>query len=89
MSQFLGMDVNAVRQLAQRMNQDASEIRKLVQQLTSMLHSTQWTGPDQQRFLHEWEGTHVKNLNHVAQELEEAARAANKNAQEQESASNS
>jgi len=87
MSQFTGMDIAAVRQLSQQMTRSAGEIRQVVQQLTGQLNNTPWTGPDQQRFLSDWQGHHVQQLNNVVQSLEEASRLANQNATEQEQAS--
>ena len=85
---FTGMDINQVRQLSQQMNTKADEIRNIMQQLTSALQNTQWVGPDQSRFLGEWQGQHCAALNNVIQGLQVASQTANKNAQEQEAASN-
>jgi uncharacterized protein YukE len=82
-----GMDIAQVRQLASEMTRAADEIRRLSQQITSKLHSTPWAGPDQQRFESDWTGQHTQQLNTVVQALQDAARTATQNAQEQESTS--
>jgi uncharacterized protein YukE len=87
MSTFTGMDVPAVRSLAGQMNQCASEIRQVMNQLTHSLQNTQWVGPDREQFLSNWQGQHVTQLNQVAQSLEEASQRAQQNANEQEQAS--
>lgn len=87
MSNFTGMDVEQVRQLAQRMNQSAQQITEIQQQLTSELQGAPWVGPDREQFLGEWEGTHVPALQNTVTGLEEAAQKAERNASEQESTS--
>lgn len=84
---FTGMDVPAVRNLAQQLNTKAGEIRDLMGQLTSSLNNTQWVGADRERFVSDWQGTHVVALNNVIRGLEDAGAMANRNAEEQESAS--
>jgi len=88
MATFTGMDIAQVRQLSQQMNTKADEIRNIMQQLTSALNSAQWVGPDRERFVGEWQSQHCAALNNVIQGLQAASQTANKNAQEQEAASN-
>lgn len=88
MSNFTGMDIGGVRQLAGQMDQRAEEIRTLMGQLTNALQSAQWVGPDREHFLGDWQGTHCAQLNAVIQGLTEAANRARLNAQQQEQASN-
>jgi uncharacterized protein YukE len=88
MSTFTGMDIPGVRTLAGQMDQRAEEIRTLMGQLTNVLQSTQWVGPDRERFLSDWQGTHCQQLNNVIQGLTDAANRARVNAQQQEQASN-
>jgi uncharacterized protein YukE len=87
MSNFTGMDIPGVRQLATQMDQRAEEIRTLMGQLTSALQSTQWVGPDREQFVGDWQSTHCQQLNHVIQGLSDAANRARQNAQQQEQAS--
>jgi len=86
---FTGMDVAAVRALASQMTNSASEIQQLANQLTSQLQMASWVGPDRERFVSDWQSTHVVQLNQVVNALHEAAQRANQNAQEQETASTS
>jgi uncharacterized protein YukE len=85
---FTGMDVAAVRSLANQMTHSASEIQQLTNQLTSQLQGTSWVGPDRERFVGDWQSTHVSQLTQVINALHEAAQRAGQNAQEQENASN-
>jgi uncharacterized protein YukE len=84
---FTGMDIPAVRALATQMTHSAGEIQQLANQLTSQLQGTSWVGPDRERFVGDWQSTHVVQLNQVVNALHDAATRANQNAQEQESAS--
>jgi len=83
-----GMDITQVRQLATDMNRAADQIQQLNQQITSKLQGTPWAGPDRQRFESDWTGQHTQQLNTVIQALQDAARIATTNAQQQEDASN-
>lgn len=87
MSNFTGMDIPGVRQLASQMDQRADEIRTLMGQLTTALQGTQWVGPDREQFVSDWQGIHCQQLNHVIQGLTDAAGRARQNAQQQEQAS--
>lgn len=88
MSQYLGLDPTAVRNLANQMNHAAAEIKNLTGQLTNMLQNTPWTGPDREQFVNEWQSTHVSQLTNVANAIEQASQHANANAAQQEQASN-
>lgn len=88
MSNFTGMDIQAVRNLAAQLNQKAGEIDSLRQQLTGQLDSTPWIGPDRERFHSDWTGRYSTALNQVAEGLREASQRATQNANEQEQASN-
>lgn len=87
MAQFTGMDIEAVRSLAQQMNSSAEEIRSLASRLSSALEGTQWVGPDREKFVGDWQGQYMTSLNQVAQGLVDAAQRATSNASEQETAS--
>jgi len=88
MAAFTGMDIAQVRQLSQQLNTKAEEIRNIMNTLTNALQGAQWVGPDRERFVGEWQSQHCSALNTVIQGLEAASQTANKNAQEQEAASN-
>lgn len=87
MAQFTGMDIGAVRTLSTQMTQAAGDINTLAARLTSALEGTPWVGPDREQFLGEWQGQHLSSLKTVAGSLEEAARRASMNADQQEQAS--
>jgi uncharacterized protein YukE len=87
MSQYLGLDPTAVRQLAKSLDNFAAEIRQLTGQLTGQLSNTPWTGPDREQFLQDWQGTHATHLQQVANALEAASQTAMRNAMDQESVS--
>ena len=81
------MNIDAVRQLAGQMDANAGQIDQLMATLTSALESTEWIGPDRERFLADWQNTHVAQLTAVANSLRDAAKAAMQNADDQEQAS--
>jgi len=89
MSQYLGLDPAAVRQLAQQMRSAAGEIQNLSQQINSQLQNTPWTGPDREAFLGEWQSAHMSQLHTVVSALEQAASTAQRNAEQQEQVSQS
>ncbi|MFT6763751.1 MAG: hypothetical protein ACI83Y_002119 [Candidatus Azotimanducaceae bacterium] len=88
MSNFTGMDVAAVRQLAAQLNNKAAEIQSIAQQLSGQLESTAWVGPDREMFHGDWNGMHMNALNNVCRALESASQRATQNANQQESTSN-
>lgn len=84
---MFGMDIAQVRSLAQLLGQKASDIESLRSQVTSKLNSTEWKGPDADRFRNDWNGTLSSQLQNVVQQLREAQKRATQNAAEQESTS--
>lgn len=85
---FVGMDIEAVRQLATQMDSKASDIDTIANTLNSLLGNTQWIGTDATNFRNDWNSTHMTNLRSVSNALKNAANAARNNASEQEDASN-
>jgi uncharacterized protein YukE len=85
---FLGMDTDAIRNLAAQFDSKAGEIDQIANVLTATLNGARWEGPDATRFRGDWSGTHHPQLTAVAQALREAATAAKNNAMQQENASN-
>lgn len=81
-----GLDVEQVRQLSNQLNQQAEQIQQILSNLTGTLNSTQWTGPDSERFRNEWATTHTSGLRQVISAMQDAAQRAQQNAAEQESA---
>ncbi|MBS1847163.1 MAG: WXG100 family type VII secretion target [Actinobacteria bacterium] len=86
-----GMDVAAVQQLAQLLNQKADDINSTMQQLNGQINNSTsiWVGNDANQFRSEWQSTHVQQLNAVVNGLHDAAQKAIQNAQQQEQASGS
>ena len=84
---FEGMDPGQVQQLANQMSNAASEIQHVCSQLTNMLGNTQWVGQDHDRFVSDWQGSHVPQLTAVANALQDEATKANFEAQQQINAS--
>ncbi len=89
MSNFTGMDIQAVRDLATQLTNKAGEIDSLRQQLTGKIDGTPWVGADRERFHSDWSSRHSVALTQVADALRDAASTATRNASEQETASNS
>ncbi|AZZ52545.1 MULTISPECIES: WXG100 family type VII secretion target [Rathayibacter] len=83
-----GLDVEQVRQLSSKLNQEASTIQQVLSTLTNQLGNTQWTGPDAEQFRNDWSSTHVAALNRVINALQDASQRASQNASAQESVSN-
>jgi uncharacterized protein YukE len=82
-----GADVEQLRQLGSKLQQGASEIETQKATLTKLLHSTDWKGPDADKFKGEWEGQHSNMLTRVAEALNQAGDKARRNADEQFQAS--
>lgn len=89
MSEFLGMNPAEVRQLASQMEQKAEEIESIKSQLTSALHSAQWTGNDAKQYRSEWDSQHVPAMTRVVESLKQAAQTAKRNADTQDQTSGS
>jgi uncharacterized protein YukE len=83
-----GLDVEQVRTLSSKLNQEASAIQQILSSLTSQLSGTQWTGPDSEHFRSDWSGQHTAALNKVIAALQEASQKAQANATAQETTSN-
>ncbi len=84
---ILGMDPVEVTNLANQFQTAANDINQLIQSITSALNSTTWSGPDQQRFSSEWNGSDVAALRKAAQDLEQEHQYLMMKVQEQEQAS--
>ncbi|WP_438354532.1 WXG100 family type VII secretion target [Microbacterium sp. CJ88] len=84
-----GLDVQQVRQLSSQLNTKAGDIQGILTTLTSLLNSTQWTGPDAEQFRSDWSGSHTAALKNVITALQDASQKASSNASAQESTSSS
>ena len=82
-----GADVQQLRQLGSKLQAGATEIDNQKSNLNSLLQSTNWKGPDADKFRNEWSGTHTAMLTKVAEALKEAGDKARRNAEEQDNAS--
>lgn len=82
-----GADVEQLRTLGTKLQAGASEIEQQRTNLSRLLDSTTWEGPDAKHFRSEWAGTHTSALNQVIQALKDAGTKATKNANEQDQAS--
>ena len=72
---FIGMDVEAVRQLATQMDSKATDIDTIMNTLNSTLGNTDWLGTDATNFRNDWSTVHMVNLRNVANALRNAATA--------------
>jgi uncharacterized protein YukE len=82
-----GLDVEAVRSLANTLRTQAEGVRQVVTTITSQMAQTQWNGQDATQFQEEWDGTHAAKLNEIAAALEAYGTTADNNANTQESTS--
>ncbi|MEV0892259.1 WXG100 family type VII secretion target [Promicromonospora sp. MEB111] len=82
-----GLDVEAVRSLANTLRTQAEGVRQVVTTITSQMGQTQWNGQDAVQFQEEWDGTHAAKLNEIAAALEQYGTTADNNAQMQEETS--
>jgi len=82
-----GMDVSAVRTLANQLTAKADEIETIASTLSSQLDGTQWLGADADGFRGDWHNTHRSQLQNVATALRDASTRAVNNAVQQEQAS--
>lgn len=88
MAGMVGMDVEGVRNLATQMNSVADQIDTAARQITSLLSSTTWIGPDRQAFESDWTGQHMSAITNVVNAVRQASQTANRNATDQENVSN-
>jgi uncharacterized protein YukE len=86
---FWGLDVEGVRALATNLDQDGDQIDQILSKLTGILSSTQWSGPDADKFRNDWQGAHSTSLRQVSQALHDTATLARSNASAQEQVSQS
>lgn len=82
-----GLDVEAVRSLANTLRTQAESVRQVVTTIAAQMGQTQWSGPDAVQFQEEWDGTHAAKLNEIASALDTYGTTADSNAATQESTS--
>jgi hypothetical protein len=83
-----GADVQQLRDLGKQLQSGATEIETQKRNLNKLLHTTDWKGPDADKFRGEWDSNHMTQLAKVADALKEAGQKAGKNADQQDQASN-
>ena len=80
-----GLDIEQVRTLASKLNQQATYITNtLIPTITSQTSSTQWVGPDGDDFRNDWTNQIVPSLRKVATQLQDHAARARRDADAQE-----
>ncbi len=87
MAGFYGADIEQMQQLEASLNQQAETIQNVITTIRTKLESTQWQGPDADRFRGEWNGTYTQNLNNVVQQLKQTSGIVKKNWMAQQQAS--
>ncbi len=83
----VGADVAAIRNFAQGLNRRSQEITATTARLTKVVENIPWVGADRERFIAEWNSTHLPGLLGLLEDLAEAAKNAIRHADEQEAAS--
>jgi hypothetical protein len=83
----VGADVPALRNFVLGLNKRSKEITETTARLTALVESIPWVGPDRERFLQDWNGTHRPGLLGLIADLGDAARSATVAADAQEAAS--
>jgi uncharacterized protein YukE len=66
---FMGMNIEEVRATADSMQRAARTINDVVARLTQSLSSTDWRGPDAERFRSAWDSAHAPNLRRAADDV--------------------
>lgn len=82
-----GGDTESMRALAAKFDNNANEIDRLVQDLTSQLANTQWSGPDAQRFDTDWNSNQVPALKRATGTLRTGASQLRQDASQQDTTS--
>lgn len=89
MSNFVGMDVAEIRDVAKRFNANAEQIATIVKRLDQLLvrASGTWFGKDSAGFRQQWTGVYRGQLEATRSSLADMGLAATRNADEQDRAS--
>ena len=82
-----GMDTESVTALATTMADVAQRVRAMEARLSQGLSATDWVGNDRNRFESDWTAQHVVALRQAAEALDDAARVAHDQVQQQDRAS--
>lgn len=83
-----GADVEQLRATATQFNKSASVLESSASTLHSLINgSTQWRGPDAERFRSEWSGVSARSLSAAVETLRRASDELRRNADQQDQAS--
>jgi hypothetical protein len=86
-SRFYGLDPDEAEHGSRHMNEGASQVRGMVDQISALLGEVVWEGADSQRFLGDWDGSLRPELNRAMANLQENADELGRRAQMQRQAS--
>ncbi|MDO4783627.1 MAG: WXG100 family type VII secretion target [Propionibacteriaceae bacterium] len=86
-----GMNVEQVKQIANKLDREAQQIETIMQHVDSHIREAleAWKGPDSKQFSQLWEGQHRPQLRKLKADLENLAKKARTNASAQTSTSSS
>lgn len=87
MNRYVGMDAAEIRELARLMMAKSQELQSLIASTTAQVDGLDWKGPDRERFVQDWHGSHVASLSNAVARLQAAAGEAMRSAEAQEWAS--
>lgn len=82
-----GMNVQEVQQLVQKLHQCSGQIEDIVNMLNAKVEGTSWVGPDASAFKGQWWPQHRQVLMQIKGDLFDFGTLANKNIEQQVSAS--
>lgn len=86
-SNVSGMDTEQAREVSRNMNQQAGQVAGVVSNISAMLASVNWTGPDAEGFVNDWNGSFAPQANGAAQSLDEQSAVLRTHADRQDQAS--
>lgn len=91
MANMIGMDVEGVRGVAKKLDQEATQLNTLIGQMNTAVTSLagMWKGPDATRFVNTDWPVHKKALTKCVADIQALAGKARTNATAQETTSNS
>lgn len=83
---MLGMNIEEVKRVAKEVERESTELRTKINSIGNKITGAQWTGPDREKFVGEW-NQHKAQVNKVADTLQKCAKDMERNAREQETTS--
>lgn len=82
-----GMDTDHGREVSRQMDDHAGQVHGMVQGISSLLASVEWTGADAQRFSSDWSGSFAPQANGAVNSLQDNAAVLRQHADRQDAAS--